>query len=128
MLEFPGQQHADRHFAPGNCVLGCTKVTLTEDCSMSVFPPLECTQRPLRVKSRPHGITQTHHVRFTSGSGQRADVSICLLCAQKRTNAPEQKEPYSITSSASASSVGGISRPIVPAVCRVNDELELGRS
>src|SRR6516165_9150426 len=66
MLEFPGQQHADRHFAPGNCVLGCTKVTLTEDCSMSVFPPLECTQRPLRVKSRPHGITQTHHVRFTS--------------------------------------------------------------
>src|SRR5262249_632515 len=40
MLEFPGQQHADRHFAPENCVLGCTKVTLTEDCSMSVFTPL----------------------------------------------------------------------------------------
>jgi hypothetical protein len=27
MLEFLGQQHADRHFAPGNCVLGCAKVT-----------------------------------------------------------------------------------------------------
>src|ERR1700730_639918 len=35
MLEFPDQQHADRHFAPENCVLGCTKVTLTWNCSNS---------------------------------------------------------------------------------------------
>src|SRR5262249_48352060 len=70
MLECPDQQHADRHFAPGNCVLGCTKVTLTEDCSMSVLTPLEWTQRPLRVKSRPHGITQT----------------LCPLYPRKRTS------------------------------------------
>src|SRR5262249_12225359 len=66
MLEFPGQQHADRHFAPGNCVLGCTKVILTEDCSMSVLTPLECTQRPLWVKSRHHAVK-------------------CPLCVPKRT-------------------------------------------
>jgi hypothetical protein len=29
MLEFSGLQPAHRHFAPGNCALGCTKVTLT---------------------------------------------------------------------------------------------------
>ena len=29
MLEFPGQQRADRHFARGTFVLGCNKVTLT---------------------------------------------------------------------------------------------------
>src|SRR5262249_19919724 len=31
-----------------------------------------------------------HPVRFTPESGQTADVSICLLCAKKRTNAAQQ--------------------------------------
>src|SRR5215831_13863607 len=90
MLECPDQQHADRHFAPGNCVLGCTKVTLTEDCSMSVLTPLEWTQRPLRVKSRPHGITQTLCPLYPRKRTNSRHLEMSALC-QKRTHAPQHK-------------------------------------
>src|SRR5215467_10623965 len=90
MLGFPGQQHVDRHFAPGNCVLGCTKVTLTGDCSMSVLTPLEWTQRPLRVKSRPHGITQTLCPLYLPKRTNSRRFDMSALC-QSRLNAPQQK-------------------------------------
>jgi hypothetical protein len=55
----------------------------------------------------------------------KADIPDRQVCAttrreQSQQDASEKASPtYSITSSASASSVGGISRPIVLAVCRL---------
>ena len=62
---------------------------------MSVFTPLECTQRPLRVKSRPHGITQTLCPLYPRKRTSSDATGMSALC-QKRTFALQHL--YSITS------------------------------
>jgi hypothetical protein len=58
------------------------------------------------------------HVRFAPIADKQADVSLSPLCGQKPTHAPQQNHShglaYSITSSAVASSVVGMVRPLPP--------------
>ncbi len=58
-------------------------------------------------------------VRSTSNTGGKFNAWVPVAMCHLRTRAPQQKCVYSITSSAMASSVGGISRPIALAVLRL---------
>jgi flavin reductase (DIM6/NTAB) family NADH-FMN oxidoreductase RutF len=53
------------------------------------------------------------------GAMDRRRQSVTLMVCPNRTHAPQQKAPYSMTSSARASSWGGISSPSVFAVLRL---------
>src|SRR6516164_7488954 len=59
------------------------------------------------------------NVRFTPNSGHSLSLLGCPLCAKTRQDAPQQMGPYSITSSARASSAGGRGSPSAFAVLRL---------
>src|SRR6516162_2981348 len=62
-------------------------------------------------------------VRFTPNSGHWSSVVECPLCAKSRHYAVQQILAYSITSSARASSEGGMDRPRALAVLRLITKL-----
>jgi len=57
-------------------------------------------------------------IRFTPKSGHRELASICPLCAKSGLYAPQQKAPYSITSSARSRNDSGIAKRLVGAGVR----------
>src|SRR5262245_12240217 len=59
------------------------------------------------------------HVSFTPQSGQRADTLGCPLRANRVLTRRSKKHRYSITSSASASTLAGMVRPSARAVLRL---------
>jgi hypothetical protein len=69
----------------------------------------------------PRATTPKSNFRFTPESGLRADIAPCPFRAMKRHG-----EFHSITSSARASSVGGMVRPISLAV-KIDDGRKLNR-
>src|SRR5262249_13328156 len=76
------------------------------------------------VRFTPNCDRKSGYLRFVmSALPPRADMCSALahvrFVGQKRTHAPQQKDRYSITSSARASSVGGILRPSAFAVLRL---------
>src|SRR5262245_14050809 len=74
---------------------------------------------PLWVIRVEHDRDETPaYVRFAPKRTNGRSLGKSAKC-HKRTNAPQQKHRYSITSSARASSVGGTGRPSVLAVCRL---------
>jgi hypothetical protein len=64
-------------------------------------------------------LRRSRHVRFVSNSDRLGGSQRTVASCHKRPNAPQQKEAYSITSSARAMSVGGTSRPSAFAVLRL---------
>src|SRR5262245_63552444 len=59
------------------------------------------------------------YVRFSSKSGQSSRAIGMSACAKSGLMQCSKRTPYSITSSARASSVGGTSRPSAPLRCAV---------
>jgi hypothetical protein len=59
------------------------------------------------------------HVRFAPKADKQTIVSACPLCAMSGCEQSQQASPYSITSSALASSLDGTVRPSARAVLRL---------
>jgi hypothetical protein len=87
------------------------------DCCTAGFRCELCQLRVIRVE---HDREDTAgYVRFAPKADKRADVSLSPLSANRDLTRRSKKHPYSITSSARASNVGGTSRPSAFAVLRL---------
>jgi len=74
---------------------------------------------------RNHRRQSAAHVRFASESGRGERHSLSPLCAKSGHSHCSKSIPYSITSSARASSIGGTSMPSARAVGRLMTKLNV---